>query len=58
MEYDYEIRGYIVKFKYEGKIDQKRFDDEKIAVNYAKHKIQFCAADSVQVIQERNVIWW
>lgn len=57
MTYDYEIKGYIVRW-FNGKSHSKRFDTESAAVIFAKEKANFCASGNVQIIQERYIVGW
>lgn len=56
--YDYEIRGYVVKWGIDGKTHRKGgFGTVEEAAEFAKGKLE--TADEVDVAQERGVIgWW
>lgn len=55
--FDYEIRGYVVEWKTEGKhFKREEFKNEDAAATFAKEISK--TADSITLIQERYAIGW
>lgn len=58
-KYDYEVANYCVEWdNYDDFVQNKKFDTEEEAVEFAKKKRNNDCYDDVRVYQERNIIGW